>query len=246
MKTVTKTVFDPSTGNAYEIKLPAPEEVKTAILELEFPPEGMTVGEAAVTLADTFQLSETQQNAKNRSGYKTFRYDVVMPIFKKLSAEGTLEQPRGPYTPYIRAEIEPFSPNPDPQVSVSIEEIYQRLSKELSADLIQIIRDCLAPYEKRFDKVDAEFNKVDARFDKTDESIKDVEGQVDARFDKTDENIKDVEVRMNERFDKLHEEILKLALTIERLSTEVEWMKRIVLGIGGAILLYIIKTIFFG
>ena len=51
---------------------------------------------------------------------------------------------------------------------------------------------------------------------------------------------------MNERFDKLHEEILKLALTIERLSTEVEWMKRIVLGIGGAILLYIIKTIFFG
>ena len=77
-------------------------------------------------------------------------------------------------------------------------------------------------------------------------SIKDVEGQVDARFDKTDENIKDVEVRMNERFDKLHEEILKLALTIERLSTEVEWMKRIVLGIGGAILLYIIKTIFFG
>jgi len=228
MKTVTKTVFDPSTGHAYEIKLPAPEEVKTAILELEFPPEGITVGEAEVTLADTFQLSREQRDAKNRSGYKTFRYDVVMPIFKKLSAEGTLEQPRGPYTPYIRAEIEPFSPNPDPQVSVSIEEIYQRLSKELSADLIQIIKDCLAPYEKRFDKVDTEFNKVDSR------------------FDKTDENIKDVEVRMNERFDKLHEEILKLAVTIERLSTEVEWMKRIVLGIGGAILLYIVKTIFFG
>lgn len=228
MKTVTKTAFDPATGQKYEIKLPAPEEVKTAILELEFPREGITVGEAAMMLADIFQLSDEQRNAKNLAGYKTFRYDVVMPVFKKLLTERALEQPRGPYTPYVRAEIEPFSPNPEPQVAVSIEEIHQRLRKELSADLIQIIRDCLAPYEKRFDKVDAEFNKVDAR------------------FDKTDENIKDVEVQMNERFDKLHEEIRQLAVTVERLSTEVEWMKRIVLGIGGAILLYIIKTIFFG
>ena len=210
MKTVTKTAFDSSTGQAYEIKLPAPEEVKKAILELEFPPEGITVGEAAVTLADIFQLSGEQREARNREGYKTFRYDVVKPVFKDLSDERTLEQPRGPYTPYVRTEIEPFSPNPDPQVSVSIEEIYQRLRKELTADLIQIIRECLAPYEKRFDKIDA-------------------------RFDKTDK-----------RFEQIHEEILKLALTVERLSTEVEWMKRIVLGIGGAILLYIVKTIFFG
>lgn len=217
MKTVTKRAFDDSTGQAYEIKLPAPEEVKKAILELEFPPEGISVGEAAVTLADIFQLSGEQREAKNRAGYKTFRYDVVMLVFKDLSDERTLEQPRGPYTPYVRTEIEPFSPNPDPQVSVSIEEIYQRLRKELTADLIQIIRECLAPYEKRFDKIDDEFKKVDARFDKTDK-----------------------------RFEQIHEEILKLALTIERLSTEVEWMKRIVLGIGGAILLYIVKTIFFG
>lgn len=210
MKTVTKTAFDPATGQKYEIKLPAPEEVKTAILELEFPREGITVGEAALTLADIFQLSAEQRNAKNRAGYKTFRYDVVMPVFKKLLTERMLEQPRGPYTPYVRAEIEPFSPNPEPQVAVSIEEIHQRFRKELSADLIQILRDCLAPYEKRFDKVDARFEKMD------------------------------------ERFDKLHEEIRQLAVTVERLSTEVEWMKRIVLGIGGAILLFIIKTIFFG
>ena len=225
MKTVTKTAF--TLGKAYEIKLPAPEEVKKAILELEFPPEGITVGEAAVTLADTFQLSREQREARNREGYKTFRYDVVNPIFKELSDERTLEQPRGPYTPYVRTEIEPFTPNPDPQVSVSIEEIYQRLRKELTRDLIQIIRECLAPYEQSFDK-------IDARFDKTDENIKDVEERIDARFDK-----------MDKRFEQIHEEILKLALTVERLSTEVEWMKRIVLGIGGGILLYIIKTIFF-
>ena len=209
MKTVMKRAFDSSTGQAYEIKFPAPEEVKKAILELEFPPEGITVGEAAVTLANTFQLSGEQREAKNRVGYKTFRYDVVMPVFKELSDERTLEQPRGPYTPYVRTEIEPFSPNPDPQVSVSIEEIYQRLRKELTGDLIQIIRECLVPYEQRFDKIDARFDKIDARFEQ------------------------------------IHEEILKLALTVERLSTEVEWMKRIVLGIGGGILLYIIKTIFF-
>ena len=206
MKTVTKTAF--ALGRAYEIKLPAPEEVKKAILDLEFPHEGITVGEAAVTLADIFQLSGEQREAKNRAGYKTFRYDVVKPVFKELSDERRLEQPKGPYTPYVRTEIEPFTPNPDPQVSVSIEEIYQRLRKELTGDLVQIIRECLAPYEKRFDKIDARFDKID------------------------------------ERFEQIHEEILKLALTIERLSTEVEWMKRIVLGIGGAILLYIIKTIF--
>ena len=220
MKTVMKRAFDPSTGQAYEIKFPAPEEVKNAILELEFPHEGISLGEAAVTLADIFQLSGEQREAKNRVGYKMFRYDVVMPAFKELSDERRLEQPKGPYTPYVRTEIEPFTPNPDPQVSVSIEEIYQRLRKELTGDLVQIIKECLAPYEKRFDK-------IDARFDKTDENVKDVEGRIDARFDK------------------IHEEILKLALTIERLSTEVEWMKRIVLGIGGGILLYIIKTIFF-
>lgn len=202
MKTVMKRAFDPSTEQAYEIKFPAPEEVKKAILELEFPHEGITVGEAAVALADIFQLSGEQREAKNRVGYKTFRYDIVMPAFKELSDERRLEQPKGPHTPYVRTEIEPFTPNPDPQVSVSIEEIYQRLRKELTGDLIQIIRECLAPYEKRFDKIDA-------------------------------------------RFEQIHEEILKLALTVERLSTEVEWMKRIVLGIGGGILLYIIKTIFF-
>lgn len=207
MKTVTKTAF--ALGQAYEIKFPAPEEVKKAILELEFPHEGISVGEAAVTLADVFQLSGEQREAKNRVGYKTFRYDVVMTAFKELSDERRLEQPRGPHTPYVRTEIEPFSPNPDPQVSVSIEEIYQRLRKELTGDLVQIIKECLAPYEKRFDKIDARFDKIDARFEQ------------------------------------IHEEILKLALTIERLSTEVEWMKRIVLGIGGGILLYIIKTIFF-
>ncbi len=209
MKTVMKRAFDPSTEQAYEIKFPAPEEVKKAILELEFPHEGITVGEAAITLADIFQLSGEQREAKNRVGYKTFRYDIVMPAFKELSDERRLEQPKGPHTPYVRTEIEPFTPNPDPQVSVSIEEIYQRLRKELTGDLIQIIRECLAPYEKRFDKIDARFDKIDARFEQ------------------------------------LHEDILKLALTVERLSTEVEWMKRIVLGIGGGILLYIIKMIFF-
>lgn len=209
MKTVMKRAFDPSTEQAYEIKFPAPEEVKKAILELEFPHEGITVGEAAITLADIFQLSGEQREAKNRVGYKTFRYDIVMPAFKELSDERRLEQPKGPHTPYVRTEIEPFTPNPDPQVSVSIEEIYQRLRKELTGDLIQIIRECLAPYEKRFDKIDARFDKIDSRFEQ------------------------------------IHEDILKLALTVERLSTEVEWMKRIVLGIGGGILLYIIKTIFF-
>ncbi len=39
METVRKKARNPDTGQEYEVKLPAPEVVRKAILELDYPPD---------------------------------------------------------------------------------------------------------------------------------------------------------------------------------------------------------------
>ena len=80
------------------------EALRQAILELEYPSDGITVVDATEILAAKFQLSDEQKRAKNRSNLNVFRYNVVAPQFKRLLREGKLEQPNGPRTPYFRAE----------------------------------------------------------------------------------------------------------------------------------------------
>ena len=101
---VRKKAVNPDTGQSYPIELPAPEVVKQAILELEYPAEGIRVVTATENLAEKFQLSDEQKGAKNSSNLNVFRYDVVAPQFKRLLQEGKLEQPDGPRTPYFLAE----------------------------------------------------------------------------------------------------------------------------------------------
>ena len=100
---VMKKAFNPDTGEYYLIDLPAPEVVREAILELEYPAEGLRVVHATEKLAEKFQLSDKQKGAKNSSDLNVFRYDVVAPQFKRLLREGKLEQPNGPRTPYFLA-----------------------------------------------------------------------------------------------------------------------------------------------
>lgn len=104
---VRKKAVNPDTGQYYMIELPAPEDVRQAILELEYPAEGIRVVNATERLAEKFQLSDEQKGAKNSSNLNVFLYDVVAPQFKRLLREGKLEQPDGPRTPYILAEIDP-------------------------------------------------------------------------------------------------------------------------------------------
>ena len=101
---VRKKAVNPDTGQSYPIELPAPEVVRQAILELEYPAEGIRVVTATENLAEKFQLSDEQKGAKNSSNLNVFRYDVVAPQFKRLLREGKLEQPDGPRTPYFLAE----------------------------------------------------------------------------------------------------------------------------------------------
>ncbi len=84
----------------------------------------------------------------------------------------------------------------------------------------------------RFEKLEED---IDARFDKVDERFEKLEEDIDARFDK-----------VNDRFEKFHELLRELTVSLAKTNTEVEWIKRIGLGIGGSILIYIVKQIFFG
>ena len=103
MKTVAKVAVHPDTGQHYLIGMPGPDPVRQAILELEYPPDGIRVVVATEVLAEKFQLSDDQRRAKNRSGLNVFRYDVVAPQFRRLLGESKLKQPEGPRTRYFLA-----------------------------------------------------------------------------------------------------------------------------------------------
>ena len=162
MKMVTKTAFDPSTGEVYEVEMPAPEEVEKGILGLEFPPEGIRVRDAVAQLTDKFQLSDEQRNAKYKSGsniLKVFHLAVVQPEFTRLLGAGKLAQPGGSKTPYVLSDppsqtlISDLTSIPDPSATIekgertgqtaeqSIEENYQQIQGALAADLLQRIKD---------------------------------------------------------------------------------------------------------
>ncbi len=103
METVMKKAVNPNTGQQHLIEMPAPEVVRQAILDLEYPDGGISVKDAAITLAEKFELSDEQKNAKNSSNLTVFRYDVVAPQFKRFLRENELKQPGGPRTRYFLA-----------------------------------------------------------------------------------------------------------------------------------------------
>ena len=104
MKTVTKKAVNPDTGQHYLIEMPGPESVKQAILELDYPNDGIRVIAATEILAAKFQLSDDQKRAKNRSKLNVFRFDLVARQFQRLLGEGKLKQPGGPRTRYFLAK----------------------------------------------------------------------------------------------------------------------------------------------
>ena len=159
MEMVTKTAVDSSTGEVYEVEMPAPKEVRKGILALEFPPEGIRLKDAVAQLTDKFQLSDKQRKAKYKSGNNVFYVNVVRREFTQLLADGKLAQPGGSRTPYFLSDpssqtlISDLTSIPDPSVTTeegertgqtaeeSVEENYQQIQGELAADLLLQIKD---------------------------------------------------------------------------------------------------------
>lgn len=124
---------------------PPRDEVRQAILELKFPPEGIRVKDAVVILADRFQLSDDQRDAENRHGLNVFRYAIVAPAFRYLLQNRKLKQPGGPRKPYVlgpdaRLPIPPDPPTPDPDPSVSFEETVRGIQEALEASLLRKVK----------------------------------------------------------------------------------------------------------
>ena len=110
METQPQNAINPNTNQEYQIEFPTREVVRQAILDLEYPPDGITVKDATIILITKFNLSDEQKNAVNRSNLNVFRYNVVAPQFRQLLQKRKLVQPGGPRTRYFLAESENILP----------------------------------------------------------------------------------------------------------------------------------------
>ncbi|MDE0637815.1 MAG: restriction endonuclease [Candidatus Poribacteria bacterium] len=150
METVSKKAIDPETGEKYQIDFPAPEVVRQAILELDFPLEGIKIKETAEKFAENFNLSEEQKNAKIKSKGQfldLFYYDVVAAAFRYLLRKKKLHQPGGKRTPYflVQEEEQEDIKEEEKQEEVAptvedIEDIYEKVHKELAEELLEEIK----------------------------------------------------------------------------------------------------------
>jgi len=167
VETVTRTAWDPITKEKYKIEMPAPEEIRQAILKLDYPSDGIRIKDTAVALAEKFQLSNDQRDAENSRGDEVFYHDVVYPQFVHLLKKGKLDQPGGPKASYFLAVIpqrplpvehdlgltRPSVPALLPRLRLpvehdlgltpekSIKDNYQQIRDELASELLQKIKD---------------------------------------------------------------------------------------------------------
>ena len=110
METQSQNAVNPNTNQEYQIEFPAREIVRQAILDLEYPSDGITVKDATEILIEKFELPDEQKNVENRSKLNVFRYNVIAPQFRQLLQKGKLVQPCGPRTPYFLAGSENIPP----------------------------------------------------------------------------------------------------------------------------------------
>ena len=110
METQSQNAINPNTNQEYQIEFPTREAVRQAILDLEYPSDGITVKDATIILITKFKLSDEQKNVENNSNLNVFRYNVIAPQFRQLLQKGKLVQPGGPRTRYFLAGSENIPP----------------------------------------------------------------------------------------------------------------------------------------
>ena len=154
--TTTRSAYIPETGEKYQIIVPSLEEIRKAVLEIVFPPKGMTIAEATEKLTVIFDLSEEQINAKiiSKGSYKDQFYHLVAQAFRNLKKHGKLVQPGGNRTPYFLAQDDKLDKDntdvsyedgteehiEDKFTVDSIEDIYQSIHKQLAIELLDEIK----------------------------------------------------------------------------------------------------------
>jgi len=160
METVKRWAFDPETGHEYEIELPSREELKTALLKLDYPEGGISNRAAADRLAEYFSLTDRQKNAQSthKNHFRIFLHDVGSAT-GALAKSGQLTRPRNYWitkperpseslgndnatsTSAVAVGDRLVDDRLSPALEESIDTNYQQIQNALAADLLQRIKD---------------------------------------------------------------------------------------------------------
>ena len=155
MDTVVKTAWNSNTEQEYEIELPSPKLVENAILEIDFPSDGIDKWEIAEMLAEQFSLTEEQRNAKYKNDRRVFNVHLGL-VFANLVKSGEMVKLRGSrwgrklkesardagvtsagsYKTESKSKNDSIIQNPEE----SIEQNYQEIRKKLAAELLTQIK----------------------------------------------------------------------------------------------------------
>ena len=136
MRTTMRKAVNPETGQEYKIEMPAPEEVREAILGLDYPSDGIRLQDAIQPLSEKLELSPEQKTAVKKDGERylpLFYHGVVYPQFRHLLEVGKLEQPGESRTPYFLADDgqEKLFPSAEETIAEKHTEIQNALAGEL-------------------------------------------------------------------------------------------------------------------
>ena len=134
METVIKKAWNLDTDQEYEIVLPAHHVMEEALLQFDYPSDGLHKKQVAEILAERFSLSDEEKNAKYKNGNRVFNVQLGF-VFARLVKLGEMRFGRG--SRWGRKLKEGSSPIPEE----SIEENYQKIRKGLAAELLQQIKD---------------------------------------------------------------------------------------------------------
>lgn len=156
METVTKMAWNPDTEQEYKIELPAESIVEEALLELDYPADGLHKKEVAEMLAERFSLTGEQRNAKYKNGSRVFN-DYLGRVSATLVKSGRMVRLSGgrrrakdfqegsrdtEASSVVSGDMENQSDGDvtGPIPEESIDKSYQKVQEKLAVELLQKIQ----------------------------------------------------------------------------------------------------------
>lgn len=131
-----RTAWDPVTGKEYAIVMPAREEIRQTLLDMEFPPEGIRIKDAMKMLAAQFSLSDEQKNAKNKHKQRVF-YELVYGQMASLTRLSQLTKlPSGLFVHRGRRHKREVESNVDPNFSRATQPFQRDLDYNISGQRV--------------------------------------------------------------------------------------------------------------
>lgn len=146
IETTIRVAVNPTTEEEYEIEIPTTHVVKKALLEFEYPAQGIRIKDVADALAVQFEFTDEVANAKHRNGYKIFLNHVNTAVRALVNSERLLRIKHGwiinPDQPEeITTDDTSFEGQEISTPQVTIERNYREIQSQLRAELLQKVKD---------------------------------------------------------------------------------------------------------